>query len=96
MEKRTVVTFRCTREMDRLITKLMEERNLDRTSVMKLALYMLGGYMSRPDVKKKSTRQVLTELETCVPCGFPKFAAFATEQRRRRAEGGPAAEKWQG
>ncbi len=55
MEKRTVVTFRCTREMDRLIRRLMQERNLDRTSVMKLALYMLGGYMSRPDVKKRAS-----------------------------------------
>ena len=77
MEKRTVVTFRCTREMDRLITRLMMERNLDRTSVMKLALYMLGGYMSRPDVKKKSIHQVLAEIETQAPDSFPDFATFA-------------------
>ena len=77
MEKRTVVTFRSTREMDRLITKLMKERNLDRTSVIKLALYMLGSYMSRPDVKKKCIHQVLAEIESQAPERFPDFATFA-------------------
>lgn len=104
MEKRTVVTFRCTREMDRLITRLMMERNLDRTSIMKLALYMLGGHMSRAAVRKMDIREVVEELETRVPRGFPKFAAFATEQRRRRrraprrrqATAGAAAETGQG
>ena len=103
MEKRTVVTFRCTREMDRLITRLMMERNVDRTSIMKLALYMLGGHMSRAAVRKMDIREVVEELETRVPRGFPKFAAFATEQRRRRraprrrrATAGGAAETGQG
>ena len=103
MEKRTVVTFRSTRDMDRLITRLMMERNLDRTSIMKLALYMLGGHMSRAAVRKMDIREVVEELETRVPRGFPKFAAFATEQRRRRraprrrrATAGGAAETGQG
>lgn len=101
MEKRTVVTFRCTREMDRLITRLMMERNVDRTSIMKLALYMPGGHMSRAAVRKMDIREVVEELETRVPRGFPKFAAFATEQRRRaprrlQATAGAAAETGQG
>ena len=79
MGKRTVVTFRCTREMDRLITKLMQERNLDRTSVMKLALYMLSSHMSRWDVRKQSLRQVLADMEAHAPRRFPSFATFAVE-----------------
>ena len=59
------------------------ERNLDRTSVMKLALYMLGGYMSRPDVKKKSIHQVLAEIESHAPRRFPSFATFAVERHHR-------------
>ena len=79
------------------------ERNLDRTSIMKLALYMLGGHMSLAAVRKMDIREVVEELETRVPRGFPKFAAFATEQRRRRraprrrrATAGGAAETGQG
>ncbi len=59
------------------------ERNLDRTSIMKLALYRLGGYMSRPDVKKKSIHQVLAEIESQAPDSFPDFATFGVERRRR-------------
>ena len=66
--------------MDRLITKLMQERNLDRTSVMKLALYMLSSHMSQPDVKKKSIHQVLAEIESQAPERFPDFATFAVER----------------
>lgn len=70
--------------MDKCITKLMNERKLDITSIMKLALYMLSSHMSRPDVRKMSIREEKVELEPRVLSGFPKFAAFAVERSPSR------------
>ena len=83
MIPRASVTFRITSVLDKCITKLMNERKLDSTSIMKLALSMLGSYMSRPDVKKKSIHQVLAEIESQAPERFPDFATFAVERRHR-------------
>ena len=69
--------------MDKCITKLMNERKLDSTSIMKLALYMLSSHMSQPGVKKKSIHQVLAEIESQAPERFPDFATFAVERRHR-------------
>lgn len=91
MANRQIVSFRCTREMDKRITRVMEERGLDCTSVMKLALYWLSVYMSRVDVRKMDMHQVVAEMEALAPCRFPSFNTFAAERRlplkprRRRA-----------
>ena len=77
------VTFRITSVVDKCITKLMNERKLDSTSIMKLALYMLSSHMSQPDVKKKSIHQVLAEIESQAPERFPDFATFAEERHHR-------------
>lgn len=87
MATRQSITFRCTREMDKRITKLMNERRLDCTSIIKLALYMLSSHMSRPAVRKLGISEVLAGIEANRPARFPSFATFAVEPKtplRRR------------
>ena len=84
MAPRASITFRITGVMDKCITRLMSERKLDCTSVIKLALYMLSIYMSRPDVKKKNIHQVLAEIESQAPESFPDFATFAVGRPAQR------------
>lgn len=81
MAPRHTITFRCTQEIDKRITKLMAERGLDCTSVIKLALYMLSSHMSHPAVRKQDIREVLAGIEEKRPARFPSFATFAVEQK---------------
>lgn len=81
MAQRQSITFRCTHEMDKRLTKLMEERRLDRTSIIKLALYMLSSHMSQPAVRKQGIRDVLADIEGKRPARFPSFATFAVEPK---------------
>lgn len=79
MASRQSITFRCTREMDKRLTKLMEERRLDRTSLIKLALYMFSIHMSQSAVKKQPIKDVLADMEEKRPARFPSFATFAVD-----------------
>lgn len=59
------------------MTDLMELRNLDRSSVIKLALYLLFSYMQREEVQMMDLYTLVRSLEKQAPDGFPDFATFA-------------------
>lgn len=63
MAKRSSYTFKSTPLMDRFMDDIMEQRNLDRTSVIKLALYLFAYYSKREDVSKMTLRQLVASLE---------------------------------
>ncbi len=76
MASRIICTFRFTKEMQRLINEIMNERQLDRTSVVKLALYQFSAFMSREESKSLTLGQLVETLEHQAPEGFPDFACF--------------------
>lgn len=78
---RTVYTFQPTREIERRVTKLMKERNLDRTSIIKLGLYMACGYLSLDGVRRMTLAQAVRDLESHAPKRFPDFSTFAEGKR---------------
>lgn len=80
-KKTPVYAFRPTREMERLVTKTMEERGLDRTSVIKLALYMFTSYASRHEVRCIPLDDLVARIESRAPYRFPNYATFALERR---------------
>lgn len=77
MKPRRPNTFRSTETMDKYLEMIMEERDLDRTSVIKLALYKLCCYMEKEDVKKMDLFELVADLEAEKPDGFPPFGVFA-------------------
>lgn len=62
--------------MDRCMEEIMSERNLDRTSVIKLGLYMLACYIEREDVKKLGLAEIVSDLESRAPASMPSYGEF--------------------
>lgn len=79
MTKRLAYTFRCPEPVQIMLEKIMEERNLDRTSVIKLALYQFCKTMERSDVREKDLYQLIQMLEESTPTTFMSFADFIDE-----------------
>ena len=78
---RTVYTFQPTREIERRVAKLTAERNIDRTSFIKLGLYMACRYLSMNDVRRMPLDEVVATLEASAPKRFPSFSTFAEVKR---------------
>ena len=79
MSKRLAYTFRCPEPMRKSMEQIMVERNLDRTSVIKLALYSFCKMMKRRDVKKMNLHQVVQMLEEEKSGKFMSFEDFIEE-----------------
>lgn len=79
MSKRLAYTFRCPEPMRKSLEQIMVERNLDRTSVIKLALYHFCKTMRQREVKKKDLYQVVQMMETEEPEKFMSFEEFIGE-----------------
>ncbi len=62
MAKRSTYSFKSTALMDRFMLDIMEQRNLDRTSVIKLALYLFACYSKREDVRQMNLHQLVEDL----------------------------------
>lgn len=76
MSKRLAYTFRCPEPMQKAIEQIMDELNLDRTSVIKLALYHLCKTLKRRDVRRKNLPQVVRMMEESEPKNFPSLSDF--------------------
>lgn len=79
MSKRLAYTFRCPEPMRKSLEQIMVERNLDRTSVIKLALYHFCKTMHRREMKKKNLYQVVQMMESEEPEKFMSFEEFIGE-----------------
>lgn len=62
--------------MEKAIEQMMIERNLDRTSVIKLALYHLCKTMKRKDIRRKDLPRIVRMMEESEPQNFPSFSDF--------------------
>lgn len=76
MSRRSIYTFRSTEMMDKFMNTMMEEWDLDRTSVIKLALYRLSLFMKDRHADKMDLFELVAELERGKPADFPGFGDF--------------------
>lgn len=77
MSQRRAYTFRSTELMDDVMEDIMKQWEIDRTSVIKLALYKLATYMADDKVRGMSRHELVAALEARKPADFPPFGAFA-------------------
>ncbi len=57
------VSFKCSNSVTNSLNRLMVERAIDRTSVIKLALYLFDGYMQRSDVQRLNLFELVRHIE---------------------------------
>lgn len=56
--------------------RIMEERDLDRTSVIKLALYYFSIYMQKEKTQSLDLFELVDDIESMAPPDYPRFAEF--------------------
>ncbi len=71
-----IYSFRCSRGMDESLCRLMRERSLNRTSVIRLALYALDCFSRRRDVRGLSLNELVESLEKVAPGSCLNFRDF--------------------
>lgn len=76
MSQKRAYSFRCPDTMNTYMERYMEERNIDRTSFLKLSAYALSCMLARKEVKKMNLHQLVKEVEKLGPKGFPPFVDF--------------------
>ncbi|MCH5284160.1 MAG: hypothetical protein J1E42_01055 [Akkermansiaceae bacterium] len=59
----------------------MDERLIDRTTVIKLALYYFDSYMRRAEVKRKNLYDIVHDLEDCASPEQICFAEFSIPEK---------------
>lgn len=74
---RKAYTFRSTRTMDSYMNEIMNGWDLDRTSVIKLALYLFAIHAHHSRRRKLDLWEIVHELEELAPADFPAYADFA-------------------
>ncbi len=55
----------------------MQEWEIDRTSVIKLSLYLLSIHMKHSKIKHHDRHGLIHEIEQLAPADFPDYASFA-------------------
>lgn len=76
--ERTVCSFKSTRRMMEQMNAIMERWDIDRTSVIKLGLYMLAAHTSKKDVRSiDNLYELLESVEKLSPKSFMRFEEFA-------------------
>lgn len=63
------------------IRHIMNERNIDLTSVIRLALYLLDAYMARSSTRSKDLHAIVREIEAQAAPGKPSFATYTKPTR---------------
>lgn len=79
-----VICFRATELMCSTIDRIMDERLIDRTTVIKLALYHFDSYMRRGDVQKKNLFDIVQDLEDAASPEQSRFEQFSLAPRRSK------------
>lgn len=75
-----VICFRATSAMCTSIERIMNERVIDRTTVIKLALYHFDSYMRRREVQEKDLYAIVHDLENHAEPGQSCFAHFSLSE----------------
>lgn len=74
---RHAYTFRSTRMMEQSMSELMQDWDIDRTSVIKLSLYLFTIHMKQSKVAHKDLYGLIRDIERLAPPEFPDYASFA-------------------
>ena len=77
-----VICFRATGMMCDSIERIMNERMIDRTTVIKLALYHFDTYMRREETKRKDLYEIVDDLEKDATRDQCRFARFSLSDGR--------------
>ncbi len=77
-----VICFRATGMMCNSIERIMNERMIDRTTVIKLALYHFDTYMRHEETRKKDLYQIVDDLERDASPDQCRFAHFSLSEAR--------------
>ncbi len=71
-----IYSFRCSQGMEECLSRLMRERGLNRTSVIRLALYALDCFSRRLDVQQLTLSAFVQQLEQLAPEPSRSFEDF--------------------
>lgn len=63
--------------MDLYMNKIMNDWSIDRTSVIKLSLYLFAIHARNRESKENNLWSIVQELEKLAPSDFPDYASFA-------------------
>lgn len=63
------------------IKRIMDERHIDLTSVIRLALYLLDTYTALDATRSKDLHTIVREIEALVKPGKPTFAVYSQPTR---------------
>lgn len=74
---RKAYTFRCTKLMEQNVSDLMQTWNLDRTSIIKLALYLFCIHSKKCKIAHQDLYALVREIESLAPPEFPDYGSFA-------------------
>ena len=74
---RHAYTFRSTKMMDQCMSQVMSDWDIDRTSVIKLSLYLLSIHMKQCKIAHQDLYGLIRDIELLAPPGFPDYASFA-------------------
>lgn len=83
MAKHQIICFRATDSIYEMINRIMDERLIDRTTIIKLALYHFDSYMRHIDVKEMDLFGIVHDLEQSAAPGQLRFEQFSLLNRRR-------------
>ena len=73
--KKEMITFRASEETCSTIAKIMDEWNMDRTTVIVLALYTLHIHLSQK--KYKNLHEIVETLQSLAPAELAEFGRFS-------------------
>ncbi|MBQ6941052.1 MAG: hypothetical protein IJN23_00640 [Akkermansia sp.] len=74
---RHAYTFRSTKMMDQCMSQVMSDWEIDRTSVIKLSLYLLSIHMKQCKIAHQDLYGLIRDIELLAPPDFPDYASFA-------------------
>lgn len=80
MTNKNMLTFRASDRTIEMLNRLMDERGIDRTSALRLALYVLDIYMRRPRVQRMNLHEIVRELERHAIIAFREFSHGKTQK----------------
>lgn len=75
-----IICFRATAAVCAAIERIMDERLIDRTTVLKLALYHFDTYMRQQEVQSKDLHGIVRDLEAAAHPGQSPFAHFSLQR----------------
>lgn len=81
MSQPKIICFRATEPVRTAIDRIMDERLIDRTTIIKLALYQFDTYMRRPEVKQKNLFDIVRDLEKAAAPDQVSFAEFSVPEK---------------